>query len=461
MKSLAALLGGLAMVASAGMAIAQETPPAGGEPRDFNLAEATEFELPNGLGVTMVPYGKVPKTTVQLVIRTGNIDESADEVWLADLMGDLMKEGTTTRSAEDIAREAASMGGSLNIGLGLDRSSVSGTVLAEFGTELVALIADVTLNPAFPESELDRLRGDRIRQVSISRTRAQSVTQERFRAVMYPDHPYGRLYPTEEQLQGYTIEQVRGFYEANFGAARSHLYVTGMFDEAAIREAIEAAFSGWKEGPPATVDIPEPVTGRAVHILDRPGAPQSTIQVGLPTVDPSHEDFVALSVTNALLGGSFASRITANIREDKGYTYSPQSAVSTRYRDAYWVEMADVTTAVTGASLDEIFYEIDRLANEAPSEEELRGIQNFLAGIFVLQNSSRGGIVGQLAYMRLHGLPDDYLETYVDRIYAVTPEEVQRIVQEYIRPDDMLLVVTGDRAQVEEQLVEFGTPIVD
>jgi len=339
-------------------------------------------------------------------------------------MGDLMKEGTATRSAEDIAREAAAMGGSVNIGVGLDQSFVTGQVLAEFGSDLVELIADVALNPAFPESELDRLKADRVRQVSIARTRAQSVTQERFRAVMYPDHPYGRLYPTEEQMQGYTLEQVRGFYDTNFGAARSHIYVTGMFDETAMREAIEAAFGGWKEGPPPTVNIPEPVTGRAVHILDRPGAPQSTIQVGLPTVDPSHEDYVALAVTNALLGGSFASRITANIREDKGYTYSPFSTVSARYRDGYWVEMADVTTAVTGASLKEIFFEIDRLRKEAPSAEELEGVQNYLAGVFVLRNSSRGGIGGQLANVDLHGLSDDYLTTYVKRIYAVTPEDV-------------------------------------
>ena len=461
MNRLTALLGGFALVATAGTAIAQETPPPGGQPKDFQLAEATEYELPNGLGVTMVPYGSMPKTAVQLVIRSGNIDESADEVWLADLTADLMKEGTTTRSAEDIARDAASMGGSLNIGVGLDQSSVTGQVLSEYGPELVALIADVTLNPAFPDSELERLKTDRVRQVSMARTRAQTVTQERFREVMYPDHPYGRLYPTEEQLQGYTLEQIRGFYDANFGAARSRLYVTGVFDESAMRDAIEEAFGGWKEGLPAVINVPDPVTGRAVHILDRPGAPQSTIAIGLPTIDPSDEDFVALQVTNALLGGSFASRITANIREDKGYTYSPRSQVSTRYRDGLWIETADVTTAVTGASLDEIFYEIQRLQDEPPSEDELRGIQNYLAGIFVLQNSSRGGIVGQLAFMRLHGLPDDYLETYVDRIYDVTPEEVQRMMQEYIRPDDMLLVVTGDREQVEQQLVEFGTPIVD
>jgi predicted Zn-dependent peptidase len=461
LNGLAALLGGLAFVATTGAAIAQETPPPGGQPRDFQLAEATEYELPNGLGVTMVPYGAVPKTAIQLVIRAGNIDEAADEVWLADLMGDMMKEGTATRSAEDIAREAASMGGSLNVGVGLDQSSVSGQVLSEYGPELVALIGDVTLNPAFPASELERLKTDRVRQVSMARQQAQSVTQERFRSVMYPDHPYGRLYPTEEQLQGYTLEQVRGFYDQNVGAARSRLYVTGVFDEQAMRAAIEAAFGDWKEGLPPVTDVPSPVTGRAVHVVDRPGAPQSTIAVGLPTIDPSNDDFVALQVTNALLGGSFASRITANIREDKGYTYSPFSTVSTRYRDGLWMEMADVTTSVTGASLDEIFYEIERLQDEPPSAEELKSIQNFLAGIFVLQNSSRGGIVGQLSYMRLHDLPDDYLETYVDRIYDVTPEEVQRIMREYIRAEDMLLVVTGDREQVEQQLVEFGTPIVD
>lgn len=457
---LAGLLAGLALVA-APVARAQEAPPEGGTPKDFRLAERTEHELPNGLGVTMVSYGKLPKTAVRLVIRTGNIDETADEVWLADLTGDLMKEGTTTRSAEDIAREAASMGGSVDISVGLDESTVSGEVLAEYGPRLVELMADVTLNPAFPESELDRLKADRVRQVNIARTRAQSTSMERFRNVMYPNHPYGRIYPTEEQLLGYTLDQIRSFHASNFGAARSHLYVTGMFDERAMRTAIEEAFGEWATGLPPTVNLAQPVTGRAVHVVDRPGAPQSTIYVGLPTIDPSHEDYIALQVANTLLGGSFGSRITSNIREDKGYTYSPTSTLSTRYRDGYWAEIADVTTAVTAASLDEIFYEIDRLRDEPPPADELLGIQNYMAGIFVLQNSSRFGIAGQLAYQRLHGLPEDYLETYVDRVYAVTPEDVQRVTQEYIRPDDMLLVVTGDRAQVEDQLREFGTPIVD
>jgi len=168
---------------------------------------------------------------------------------------------------------------------------------------------------------------------------------------------------------------------------------------------------------------------------------------------------VALQVTNALLGGSFASRITSNIREDKGYTYSPYSTVSARYRDAYWAEIAAVTTSVTGPAIQEIFNEIERLRAEPPSPDELEGIQNYLAGTFVLQNSSRSGIIGQLAFLDLHGLDDDYLGTYVQRVYAVTPEEVQRIAQTYLNPEDMVIVIAGDVAQIRDQVDDFG-PLV-
>jgi predicted Zn-dependent peptidase len=351
------------------------------------------------------------------------------------------------------------MGGSVDISIGLDQSGVSGEVLSEVGPDLVALLADVALNPAFPESELERLKADRVREVSIARTQPRSITLEQFRKVMYPDHPYGRIYPTAEMIEGYTLEQTRAFHAENFNASRAHVYVSGRFSYRAMREAVEAAFGEWSEGSARTEDIPEPVTERAVYVLDRPGAAQSTIYFGLPTVDPSHEDYVALQVTNSLLGGSFISRITQNIREEKGYTYSPFSSVSSRYRDAYWVQTADVTTAVTGASLGEISGEIERLRNEPPPAEELRRIQNEAGGLFVLRNSSRGGVINQVAFLDFHGLPDEYLTGYVQKVYRVTPEDVQRIMQEYIRPADMLLVIAGDREQIESQIAAYGEPV--
>ncbi|MGH7496533.1 MAG: M16 family metallopeptidase [bacterium] len=435
----------------------KQVPPEGGKPKDFKLPERQTFTLDNGLGVTLVPYGSLPKVTLQLVVRAGKLNETAQEVWLADLTGDLMKEGTKSRTAEQIAQEAASMGGQVNIAVGPDQTTISGEVLSEFGPGLTTLIADLARNPLFPESELARLKKDRLRQLSIDKTDPGAITSEKFRSLLYPGHPYGRLYPTEDMLASYTIDQVRAFYTANFSAGRAHLYAAGRFDAKAMTAALREAFGDWARGADPLINIPTPVSRRAVHLIDRPGAAQSTIYLGLPVIDPSHKDYVALQVTNSLLGGSFGSRITSNIREDKGYTYSPYSSVSTRYRDAFWVEIADVTTEVTGPSLKEIFYEIDRLQAEAPSGEELSGIQNYLAGVFVLQNSSPGGIIGQLAFLNLHGLPETYLTEYVKNVYAVTPAEVQRIAQTYLRDGEMTTVITGDVKKISAQTAAYGT----
>jgi predicted Zn-dependent peptidase len=317
-------------------------------------------------------------------------------------------------------------------------------------------MADVIRNPRFPESELPRLKNDRIRDLSIALTDPNQVALARFNKVLYPDHPYGRFFPTEEMLKSYTIDQIKAFYAGNFGAARMHIYVAGKFDQAKMESAIRKSFGDWKRGPEAAANVPKPVSTRSISIIDRPGAPQSTIYLGLPVVDPTQGDYKALLVTDALLGGSFASRITTNIREQKGYTYSPRSSVSSRYHDAYWTEYASVTTSVTGASLKEIFYEIDRLQKAPPSAEELKGIQNYLAGVFVLRNSTPDGIIGQLVFLDLQGLPDSYLTSFVKDIYAVTPEQVQEMTKKHLRVEDMVIVIAGDRKQIEKQVSPFG-----
>jgi predicted Zn-dependent peptidase len=435
----------------------KQAPPAPGQPKGFQVPAPRQFQLDNGLKVNHVDYGTVPKATVELSVLTGNASEAANQVWLADLTGDLMAEGTQTRSATDISLAAARMGGSLDINVGPDRTEIAADVLSESAPEMARLIADVARNPKLPESEVARLKADMLRNLSIAKSQPQQLALEKFRGLMYPQHAYGRVFPTPEMVQGYSAADVRSFYDANFGAARSHLYVAGKFDGAAMEAAIRQAFGDWKSGPAATSTKPSPKSARAIHLVDRPGAVQSTILLGVPVVDPSNPDFVALGVTNTLLGGYFSSRITSNIREAKGYTYSPSSQVSTRYRDAYWAQAADVTTNVTGPSLKEIFYEIDRLQKEPPSADELKAVQNYLAGVFVLQNSSRSGIINQLEYVDLHGLPADYLNTYVQKVYAVTPQDVQQMAAKYIQDDRATIVVVGDRKVIEEQIKPYGT----
>jgi len=435
----------------------KQAPPQGSAPKPFTLPAHETYSLPNGMKVTLVPYGNLPKVTVSLVVNSGNLNEPAELPGLADLMGHLMKEGTKTRSSKQLAEESANMGGSVDVSVGADESDIGTDVLSEFGPKAIALVADVARNPLFPESELARIKNDMLRQLTIQKSVPQNIALERFRKLLYGQHPYGTVFATQESIDKSTLADVKKYYDTNFGAQRSHLYVAGRFDAAAVKKAITASFGMWPKGPAPAPDVPQVKPNHTLDLTDRPGAAQSTLYVGLPVANPTSEDNIPLLVTNALLGGSFGSRITSNIREQKGYTYSPSSQISRRYHDAYWAEIADVTTKFTGPSLKEIFGEIEKLQKEPPTETELKGIQSYLSGIFVLQNSSRGALIGQLRYVNLQGLGDSYLSTYVQKVNAVTPKDVQRITTEYIKPEQMTIVIVGDKAQIGEQLGPYMT----
>jgi predicted Zn-dependent peptidase len=434
----------------------RQAPPKPGPARDLVLQKPVRFTLPNGLPVALVKFGTVPKVRLQLVVEAGNVNEAPNEVWLADTVGRMMQEGTTALSADELARQFAAMGGELSVAVGPDRTSIATEVLAERGPEALRLLADVAQRPRLPEAELVRVKATLARELAIQKATPQSIAQDRFAALMYGDHPYGRLFPTEAMLAGYTLDDVRRFHKEHFGPRRTRLYVAGVFDAGAMEKAIREALGTWAGAEPKPPALPAP-RPRAFELIDRAGAPQSTVLLGLRVPDPSSPDWVALEVTDQLLGGSFASRITSNIREQKGYTYSPSSSVSVSPKLAQWVEQADITTEATGAALKEIFAEIDRLRNEPPPLEELRGIRNNLAGVFLVQNSSRRGVISRLSFVDQHGLGDDFLATYVKRVMAVTPQDVQRIAKQYLVPDRMTLVVVGDTKTVKDQLAPWSS----
>jgi zinc protease len=430
----------------------REAPPPLAAPKPFALPAVNTFTLKNGMKVTLAGYGSVPVVAINARMAFGNISESADQVWLSDLLAELMKEGTATRPAEQVAREAARMGGQLQVSAGTDESSARIEVLSEFAADAVKLVADVLEHPKLPESDLARVRGNLLRQLTVQLSTPGAQASRAFATALYPGHPYGRLFPSESQLKSYKIEDVRKFYADNTGAQRTHLYVVGRFDPA-VRKTIEAAFEGWDSGPAVKRVPPNPVAAKSLVLLDRPAAVQSTLRLGLPiNIGPAHPDYAALEVADSLLGGAFTSRITNNIREQKGYTYSPFSQVVTRYRTAEWHEAADVTTKFTADSIREIQFEINRLRKEPPDGKELKGIQNLMVGLFVLQNSSNQGIIGQLSFVDLHGLTEDYLKTYVQRVNAVSREDVQRIAETYLDPGKMTLVVVGDKEKIGQSI---------
>ncbi len=197
------------------------------------------------------------------------------------------------------------------IGVGQHTAVLSATVLYEYVPNAIKLIGEVLTNPSFPAEELGRLINDRKRQLSLSKTQPRLQAYEKFCTTIYPEHSYGRIYPTVGMLNTYTLEHVKDFYAGNFGAKRTTVYVAGKFDAKQTREAIESVFKEWEEGEDADYPIAEPTTVTAIDVMDRPDALQSMLIVGLPVPDPSHPDYVALDITNSLLGGSFGSRITS------------------------------------------------------------------------------------------------------------------------------------------------------
>lgn len=433
------------------VASAQQAPPPPGPPRPFQLPTPTTIALPNGIDATFVDFGVVPKVSVVVVVRTGNLNEG-EKTWLADLTGDLLKEGTQDRTAEEIAQAATLMGGEVAIGVTADETTLALDVLSEYGADAVGLLSEILTQPKLPENELPRIRQNYLRNLSVQTTQPQAIAGAAMAELLYPDHPYGKTFPTPEQLSSYSITDVRGYYDGNFGARRTHVYVAGKFDRAAVEKAIREHLGQWREGPEVLQLAPGSTSARAVTLIDRPGAPQSTLRIGKRVIDPTQPDFMALSVTNSLLGGVLTSRITMNLREAKGWAYSPNSSLPTNYRQASWLENADVKSAETGPAIAEVFKEIQQLRNEPPTQPELNSIKNYRNGIFVMSSATRAGLIAQLAFMNLQGLPDDWLTTFVQRMYAVTPEQVTQAAKTYLDPAQMSVVVVGDLGTVRPQI---------
>jgi zinc protease len=437
-----------------GLAQEKELPPEGAPPKPFQSPKRQNFTLPNGLHVSVAHYGLIPKINMELALNGGDITEPEGKQGVSGLMGELMKEGTTTRSAQEIADQTGLVGGELSINASSDQIVVHGEGLSEGADKLVALLADLALHPKFPESELGRIKQNQLRLIAIAKSTPRMMATEQFQKIIYGDNGYGRALPDEKMLQAITVADIKAYYAQHFVPANATLYVTGVFDDN-LRKSIETAFSSWTKGTPPKLPQIAAKTNHTLAVVNRPGASQSTIYMGLPVITPGSKDFIPLEVTDSILGGSFMSRITSNIREEKGYTYSPRSSIESNLQDAVWAERADVTTQFTGASLSEILKEVNRLRTQAPPEKELQGIQNGMAGVFILRNSSRQGIINMLKFVDVHHLPANYLDNYIPTMFAVKPPDVQGMMEKYVDPNKMTIVVVGDQVKIDSQLTPF------
>jgi zinc protease len=418
--------------------------------------------LSNGLEIVLVESHTIPKFTGELFFRSGNAMTAAKAPGLADMTATVARTGTTARSSRQIEEDLRRTGSDLSSGAGADTSVISFGGLADFSNELLALVSELAQHASFPADEFERERRQLVEGLRIERTTPGFLASERLRRVLFGAHPYGTISPTEEQVAGYRVEQLAEYYTQYYRPGNALLVMVGDFSPQAMLAQIEKAFGSWASGPleqapnPALPDV----QARKVYLVHLPGSVQTQILMGNRAITRKHPDWLRLTLANSIYGGAFNSRLVMNIREDKGYTYSPHSGAHSLRQYGYFSIGAAVRNDVVAAALTEIFYELDRMRSTPVGEGELDDARNYLTGVFSLGLATQDGLAGQLATSTLEKLPDDYLETYRDRVLKLTSADVKDAAQKYFDSAHAQIVIVGDRAQIESQAAQFGAPEV-
>jgi len=431
--------------------------PAVGPERPFQLAPRVEKTLANGFRVIVARQAAVPKATIILTVLSGYSSDPADLTGLAALTADVIQEGTKTRNSRQIRRDVFGMGGSLSSAVSQDYSSLTARGLAEFAPRLIDLVADVVMNPTLPADEIAILKQQRLQTVAQSKASPQFLANREFRRALFGEHPYARTSETEASLQAIDRAKLEAFHRDHYRPNNAFLIVVGAVDPDAIVAAAEKTFGGWARGevPKPAFPAPPPLSGRHVYFVQRPNSIQSSIALGNMAVKRSDPRWYELSLANTLYGGAFNSRIIRNIREEKGYTYSPGSVLTGFANAGFYRFSADVRNEVTGATLTEVFKEIDKLRAEGSDGAELQGAKSYARGVFPVQTATQSGLANVLNTVYVFGLAKDYPETFRSRIAALTPEQVKSGAATLLGSQDSAIVIVGDWAKVKDQLTGF------
>jgi zinc protease len=432
---------------------ARTSPPPLGPVKPLTLPQVVQRELPNGLRLLIVEHHELPVADFVLVVNTGAEADPQGRGGLANLTAALLDDGTRTRSALDIAEQIGFLGIQLAAGSGWDASRVIlHTPTAQLDSAL-ALFADVVLNPAFAADELERLRQERLTQLLQLRDRPPAIADLAYNLIVFGDeHPYGRsTIGTESSVEVVTREDLQRFYAAYYRPNNAVLIVVGAVQPDDIVQRVRDAFGGWERATVPRAQLPSPARAPAgtLYLIDKPGAPQSSFRLGGIGVARATEDFFPVLVMNTILGGSFTSRLNANLRETRGYTYGAGSMFDMRRAAGPFVARAEIVATKTDSALIEFMREL-RGVHEVVPADELDKAKQYLQLQLPSQFETTADIATRLMPLAVYDLPLDYFDDYTRRIEAVTQQDVQRVARRYVRPDEMSIVIVGDVQTIEQ-----------
>ena len=439
-------------------ALAQTTGrPAVGPERPFAAPPRVERTLANGLRVVAVRYPTVPKVSLVLTIQSGLAVDPAEKAGLAQFVADAVQEGTASRDSRKIRQDIFAMGASLTAAAVQDTASFTMRGLSDTLPAMAALVADIVRNPTFPQGEIDLLKANTAQSLQAQLASPQYLANRAFRQTLFGPHPYARTGPTLDSVKVIDRASIVQYHKTYYRPNNAFVVVSGDVSPEAAFAAVEKAFGEWPRGevpPPPSQPVPS-LQGRKVVFVQRPNSVQSSISLGNFTIRRNDPRWIVMNVANQIYGGAFDSRLIRNIREEKGYTYSPQSVFQAMGQAGLYRAVADVRNDVTGATLKEVYSEIDKLRAEGPGTTELENAKTYARGLFVIQNATQSGFAGTLNTMYSFGLAKDYPETFQKTVSALSLEAVKTGAQMLLASQDSVIVVVGDWTKVKDQMGGF------
>ena len=428
--------------------------------REFDFPTPRTSALSNGIPLDVIRLPRLPVATAHLVLPAGEDRLLGDRAGLAILSGDALEAGTARRSGADLAEALEELGADVDVHTGWSSTTVSLSCLSDRLQAGMHLLAEMVREPGFDPDEVERARQQQLARIRQQTMDPGSVASLRAQHEIYADgEPYGRgALGTEDAVAGWSLDAVREWSREAYQADGAALVVAGDVDPVAVHAGAEAIFGDWA-GHDARADAPAGAArpgGNRIVVVDLPKAVQAEIRIAHVGVARDHAEHAALQVGSSILGGTFSSRLNLNLREKNGFTYGVRARFSTRRGPGPFMIATAVDNENAAAAIREAFHEVRRLLADGPDEDEVAATRDYLAGIFPLRLESTAQVASRVAETRIFGLPADEWSGYRDRIRAVTVDAALAALRSAIRPDELVVVVSGAAEALRPDLEALG-----
>lgn len=427
--------------------------PASGPAPTIKIGDYQSFELANGLKVFVVENHKIPRVSYSLVLDSDPVFEG-DMAGYTDFAGQLMRTGTTSRTKDQIDEQVDMLGANLST----SANGIYASCLTRHNESLLTIMSDILLNPDFKSEELEKIRKQTLSALEAAKNEPGAISERVNSVLVYgSNHPYG-LNESEESVKNITLEKCKDYYKTFFKPNIAYLAIVGDITPEQAKPLVEKYFGSWQQGevPQAKYPTPKAPSKSIVAIVDRPNAVQSTINITYPVdLKPGSPDDIKVKLTNSILGGG-TFRLYNNLREKHGWTYGAYSSIQSDKLIGKFNASAEVRNPVTDSSFTEILAEMNRLRTETVPEDELNMVRNFMMGNFGRSLENPSTIANFAINTARYNLPKDYYATYLTRLAALTPADVQLTAQKYIRPDNAYLLMVGKAEDIAPKLKKFA-----